>query len=1147
MVSNTKEFDRIRFPLGFSLARYPASILFVLMFGGIAACIRMPDPPSDDEGNATFAAQLIPALLGRQPRGVDEIEVVADIAQLHGRAAAVQMLMKDNEFVDHWADAIIDLIKLQREPTGGIRVAQDGSCWGTPSRQNPDIAIAKWVRDHGPTDPGAPTPAWNMTDLVRSAIALDDLSPILRANLFPVSMRLASTGDKRAALTEYFLQTYLNRDITCLRCHNPTLSASNREVGGNIVWRRLWAISGHPEKALFGNYYDAISTIENLKPIFRSDVRTPAPSAFGIRPWGMSADCARDTDVRSPANNGKLTATGFKAITSGPQHPAVKFGNLDGATNPRISIWELEEMFRDGVADLRNGYERFSPSTPSANQLLCDANEVFSTSCVGCHSGASPAGGLNLAGDLATELVNAATESGGSTNLKRVVPGSTATSEVTRRINGGSGVSQMPPGSTLTQNEITKIDSWIAGGAPVTQPETCNISHVPDVDPNEAMAYLTAANLVDGIWETSFAHRLTIDHGFPRNKAQRDALWTLTEYSFLPNRWSLKSVLTTIWSSNWVARRAPVISQADTSYELPLVLDPWVEADPSINSAPAPHEIANGQGELVARYRVNTILRRIASALAWKEPKRFPDNLYPSPLDQQLGQYISPGKPGFRGVTFQSLLALESTVGLCNKSGKNVSSEDWIDKLVSEVTSFNSTNPNAPITLGQVWNILKDRIIQDPTVEQILPSGLASVANAKTEEQALIAFLVEGIGGTLSLNSSATSISPAQLNSKLRESCGVVVKTPQFLLSNLSPRGYSDNNMPDPPRLNVCMPGEACGYDAVCRYWSGILHSMGKYTVCEDRTVRKTKFVISEPLPDEFVFERVKKRTTHLCPDSICKVVSAPATEPCLKKSTACDELIEFSPVLCDPRVGVEGERGCPSGVVDYHDPALLVAWLENSVVEISEGVTIRRRSSSIWQPLESGYILQTGDLLHVPLTAKIRIHSGERSFGVNSLNAPSIEGVHAHLISVTGKSAQRVLDVDLKRRGALTISELDNGIFTGTLESKAVSKEEWQRIIAYGMKPHGKRTLSLSEIEEINKDFDNLHFPVETGLRPDGSSSIDDNSEKEPPLAEPTNPGETDNPPLLWLVWMIFALVVFLLIVGLWRSKLIRKPSPGT
>ena len=150
------------------------------------------------------------------------------------------MLMEDPAYVDHWADAMVDILKVQRHALNdGVNAAQDESCWGPPTTANPEPQFAEWVRDHGPTDAGAPT-GWNMTDLLRSAILIDDLSVIYKAYLFPLAMRRDGSNGRSAHLAERLSTVYLNRNTTCLRCHNPTFSTSNLTDGsGNVVWQRL--------------------------------------------------------------------------------------------------------------------------------------------------------------------------------------------------------------------------------------------------------------------------------------------------------------------------------------------------------------------------------------------------------------------------------------------------------------------------------------------------------------------------------------------------------------------------------------------------------------------------------------------------------------------------------------------------------------------------------------------------------------------------------------------------------------------------------------------------------------------------------------------------------------------------------------------
>ena len=95
----------------------------------------------------------------------------------------------------------------------------------------------------------------------------------------------------------------------------------------------------------------------------RGDVRRPEGAGFGIRPWGMTMDCAKDTTSGAPANNGTLTHEGFQTV-GGAGNANAGFGSLDGSVNPNVSLWELEDSLRKGIADLKDGYERFPASTP---------------------------------------------------------------------------------------------------------------------------------------------------------------------------------------------------------------------------------------------------------------------------------------------------------------------------------------------------------------------------------------------------------------------------------------------------------------------------------------------------------------------------------------------------------------------------------------------------------------------------------------------------------------------------------------------------------------------------------------------------------------------------------------------------------------
>ena len=1167
----------------------------------LAACF--PSPPEDDESHASFAREAIPTILGRRATGVDEVEVVADIAELLGRDAAVQMLMEDPAYVDHWADAMLDILKVQRHALNdGVNAAQDQTCWGPPTTDNPDPQFAEWVRDHGPTDAGAPT-GWNMTDLLRSAILIDDLSVIYKAYLFPLAMRRDGSGGRNAQLAERLSTVYLNRDTTCLRCHNPTFSTSNLTDGsGNVVWQRLHNINGHPEKALFNNYYDSVGAFDNLTPVMRGTVRQPVAGGVGILPWGMNLACATDTDQAGAANNGTLIYTGFRSVSGGGN--SVAFGSLDGSVDPDVSLWELERSLDQGVTDLQDGYERFTATSvvlPPDEEAYCEAVDVFASNCTGCHSGGSPSGNLDLSTDPHGELVGVASQAGSSVQATRVVANNTGGSELWSRVSSGTAGYQMPPGGGLSAADESAIEGWINSGAVGVDLANCNTSPIPDVAPDEAFAFLTAANAVDGIWDSVMGYRLTIDHGFPRNKAQRDMLWNLTEYTFLPEDWSLKSVLSKILSSDWFARRAPSLSQLDSAYPMQPILDPWIVANPV--DVPNPHasEKHNGKGEQVNRYRVNTLLRSIADALGWEQPRRFRDASYPTTVDEQLGQYRSPTIAGFDDVNFQSLLALEAEVGLCNKTGKAVDSDDYIDLLVDAITQFNSDNPDTPITIGDAYSILKDRLLQDTTIEAVLPPELRSVPDALSEASAIVALFTAGTGSTLTLNSSATDLSTTQLDTKLRESCGSLVKTPQFLLANITPGGYSDNNMPDAPRLTVCLDGEECGYPQACGHWRSTLWSMGTYLACEDRTVRRAQLVYL-PLPDDFVFyprepgiftpireprfdlavsasdeSTMKKdraslpkaklkqadfdlqftlRSATLCPEGLCGFVKKPSVDQCVNDPSAasCRRLV----ATCDPRDTADINQ-CGRRRGDIRDSGIHVLWGDGAKVTHANGVMLLRpelpdpksirefaaidtrktqskplnvkqtkalkydpkqplerkpvgsRLSSRdltklqrkpigpfserdlkWRELEAGETLRAGDLVHVPLTARLTLeHRGNR-FGTGKPIKQRVEGRRnsGHVLSITGSDISRLLATPTKR-GALSPAQLRKAELSGEFQSRAPTKREWARLERLSTKPQSYYVPSTKELYQETQAYEEQHILEHPSLTPEGTDKV--------------------------------------------------------
>lgn len=89
--------------------------------------------------------------------------------------------------------------------------------------------------------------------------------------------------------------------------------------------------------------------------------------------------------------------------------------------------------------------------------------EVFKKSCAftSCHTGASPAGGLNLEGRTFDKLVNV--QAASKTVL--VVPGKPDQSFLLTKLNGAMGNPVMPPDAPLEPARLEMVRAWIANGA----------------------------------------------------------------------------------------------------------------------------------------------------------------------------------------------------------------------------------------------------------------------------------------------------------------------------------------------------------------------------------------------------------------------------------------------------------------------------------------------------------------------------------------------------------------------------------------------------------------------------------------------------------------------------------------------------------
>ena len=325
-------------------------------------------------------------------------------------------------------------------------------------------------------------------------------------------------------------------------------------------------------------------------------------------------------------------------------------------------------------------------------------------------------------------------------------------------------------------------------------------------NPDHAFAYLWAATVVEGVWKEVIGSGLTIANYFPRNEAMRDTLQQLTD-RFVASGYSLEDLLVAIVSSDYFSRQLPEQACGDGPYTYPNVYDPWVITDDDEARR------LNGPGDSIAAVSARTLMRHVFEALEWEVPDdiNFPNDreagcqgLSCGQLDQYcdfgfccqtynneclggggitvdefgfqqgVGAFIKNGERGFRGLDFQARLVWEDRFGTCTSPYPVT---DFVDRLVASATG--------DVTVNDVVVAIKDRLIGEPSVDGGEAAALEDLFGA-------------------ALTAPASGV--ADLEGKVRQLCGVLLSSPQFVLSGAAGRGG------EAPRLTP----SAWQFDPVC-------------------------------------------------------------------------------------------------------------------------------------------------------------------------------------------------------------------------------------------------------------------------------------------------------------------------------------------
>ncbi|MEM7765675.1 MAG: hypothetical protein AAF290_16540 [Pseudomonadota bacterium] len=943
----------------------------------------LPQAETDDAGDYAFVRQVVPMVTGRKIRGYAETQVLADLIRETDRSTLLQLMMKGSptyrdEYISHWSDLMVDWMRVHRSTPKA-----QNACFDDPRLSSPDERIARYIRDNdafrGAGHPGASLGGsatdYNMSDVLNSALKLDNVAPAWQAYLFaminkPIGGNEVTEQNRRTDLGATFTHVYTNRQMTCLGCHTSTTSASGPET----YWNRHFPVFGNFEKAVFG--FDTGRDSREVEALLRVDgVRNGT-----VRPWGLDS-CGV---FRAPAAvpNDPLTI---------PETGAPLEAFFIEPLGRQASVWDLESRLRDGILTLAtDGFERGpdadvteacnfcdnsceadgSPSTnPIQIALEAEVQTIVNERCVSCHTDRHDSWAGNAWRDAWID-----------NNL--IVPGNAAASQVVQRVSPGS-MSRMPPAyamgtapdgtplnSALTSAQIDSISEWIAtltdgiGDCSMCAGLDCTENQV---DGNAAFAYLVASNIVSNTWAEVFGDELMIANYFPRSAGQGSALWNLTENEFLPNNWSLQRILSRMMTSSLFNRRAPEFSLRTYAYELPLAFDPWTEADPRMpprampgwtsDSGDGPESdpaftlddntnrslTYNGVGETIHRYRPRSLLYSVHSAMDWPAPQRFSSAGYPSDsLRKAIGQFWRDAEPGFNDVDFQGLLNWESTHGRCENP---TASDDWIDKIMTEIPGFNAANPSSPVRYRDLAVTMKDWLLGYGTIDDD-PSAIPNGASAS--ERALVEALLGGWDGPVDAASAA-------LEQGLRDYCGVLLQSPQYLLAGISPIGPGAE-----PRLRVCSDNAGdCSYQAICeRFQPGLLGRA--QLICNTDSLQVVYPVVPPPID-------------QICPGGRCGFIDVAVDIDCLLDPASCP-----LPPKCD--LGCATIDCCGGPLPPLDRPGYLLSDLAGATVGKTSGVLVRPQQTNEFSPLEPGQKLRAGDVLALMKGSTIEIQSGEKA-----------------------------------------------------------------------------------------------------------------------------------------------------------------------
>ncbi|MEM9453736.1 MAG: hypothetical protein AAGF11_06125 [Myxococcota bacterium] len=286
-------------------------------------------------------------------------------------------------------------------------------------------------------------------------------------------------------------------------------------------------------------------------------------------------------------------------------------------------------------------------------------------------------------------------------------------------------------------------------------------------DGARALAQLVVLHLVDGVWASAVGHRLTLDHGTPRNAAQSERLRTLA-ITLVRSHYSLRALLVEIATDPYVDQAVPAHCELDGPEPLPAVFDPFA----TLQIGPG----TNGVGHAVHRHDPFALLDHAHRLLGRALPGLLlgQDGFDPVTAGA-LGAYLRESEPGHEGLDLFGLLRWEEHLAALPDAAP--AAPDAMALTLDDLVTAAGEDPS--LSVGDLMIAIKDRILADPTID--------------ADERALIQALIEH-----PWDRPAHELAAGPRRAAALAYARLLMATPQFLLA-----GLEQASAGAPPRLRL--------------------------------------------------------------------------------------------------------------------------------------------------------------------------------------------------------------------------------------------------------------------------------------------------------------------------------------------------------